>query len=178
VVKNATLFGTIKQRTDLAETVLFFGNYDLGISLILNFQLPVSAVLGSVVQNLVKSNHWKRIEEFIQRGKNLLVDTEDWDTFTISCIKTFLEMGNPTLANKLVDYIKSDSNKIDAMILCGKLKTAYLIAVKLGRRDKVVKIREEAAAKNNVTELRMCDKYLSLSTSTPDLLLKSRESGQ
>ncbi len=90
---------------DLAEWVLFFGNFDLGIGLILNFHLPTTSVLSATVLNLVKANHWKRVEELVQRVKKILVDTEDWDNFATSCIKTFMEMGNSTLAGKMVDCI-------------------------------------------------------------------------
>jgi len=48
--------------------------------------------------------------------------------------------------------------------LCEKLKTAYLLAVRTGQRDMVFKIRDEAKKKNFVTEVRLCEKYLDLST--------------
>jgi hypothetical protein len=49
--------------------------------------------------------------------------------------------------------------------LCGKLKAAYLLAVKTGQREKVEKIKDEAQVKNMPTEFRLCEKYLALSAS-------------
>lgn len=66
------------------------------------------------------------------------------------------------MANKLVEHIKLDENKVDGYINCGMLKSAYLAAVRTGQREKIVQIRDEALAKNMMTEFRLCEGYLSL----------------
>lgn len=58
--------------------------------------------------------------------------------------------------------IHKEEYKIDCFILCGKLKSAYLLAVKLGQRHQIEKIRDEAKLKNCATEYQLCEKYLSL----------------
>jgi hypothetical protein len=67
------------------------------------------------------------------------------------------------LATKLVELIKAEESKADAYIHCGMLKSAYLAAVRMGQREKIIQIRDEALAKNMMTEFRLCEGFLSLS---------------
>jgi hypothetical protein len=103
--RSATLFGSLKQRSDLAEIVLVHGNHDLGLGLVLNFQLPVTPILTKVVSTLVQRNQSKKVEEFIKRGRALLTTDIDWDSFIVSCIKTFVDAGQGSTASKLIECI-------------------------------------------------------------------------
>ena len=85
---------------------------------------------------------------------------DDWDNFVISCIKLFIEISEIKMAEGFIGFILKDEHKIDCLMWCGKLKTAYLLAVKTNQRDKIIKIRDEAKLKNYPTEYRLCMQYL------------------
>jgi len=155
-----TVFGSIKQRCELTERVLELGNYDLGVLIILNFDLPVGQILTNVVNILVKNTELSQVKNLLRRGKDLLRKDDDWDNFVIVCVKTFVEIGESKMAEGFISFILRDEKKIDCLMWCGKLKTAYLLAVKTSQRDKVIKIRDEAKLKNFPTEYRLCVQYL------------------
>lgn len=92
-----------------------------------------------------------------------MYDDNSWDQFIQGCIKRYVAADQAKVGGKLVPFIIKDENRIDSLILCTKLKTAYLLAVKLNQRDKVALIRDEAKSKNFMTEYRLCVQYLSLS---------------
>jgi len=150
----------MKHRCELTERILELGNYDLGVLIILNFDLPVSQILTNVVNILVKNTELSQVKNLLRRGKDLLPKDDDWDNFVISCIKIFVEIGESKMAEGFISFILKDERKIDCLMWCGKLKTAYLLAVKLQQRDKVIKIRDEAKLKNCLTEYKLCVQYL------------------
>ena len=164
---------------DLAEFVLTKGNYDLGISLVTSFQLPVVKVMSRVVSGMIYATQYKEAEELITRSYSLVQQDEDWDQFLLACIRIFSDNGISTIENppthipegqsniafKLAEssLIRAEPNRIEAMIACGKLKSAYLLAVKANDRSKVKRILEEADLKGFTTEKRLCEKWLALS---------------
>lgn len=81
-LKAHTLFGPLKQRSgnvyqsivtecllDLAEFLLTCGNNDLGIGVVLNFQLSVIPILTNVFDILFKKGQHKEIIQLLQRSK-------------------------------------------------------------------------------------------------------------
>jgi len=157
----------VKQRSEISEMVLACGNYDLGIGIILNFQLPVIPVLSNVVNLLAQKNQFRQVKHLVQRAKDLLLPEDAaWDQFVHSCVKKLVALSQAKAAEKLIPFITKDENRIDSLILCGKLKTAYLLAVKTNQRDKVALIRDEAKNKNFMTEYRLCVQYLALADDT------------
>src|SRR5690348_9263079 len=92
--------------------------------------------------------------------KSLLHDDAEWDNFVSITIKTFVEIGESKMAETFISFMIKDENKIDCLMWCGKLKSAYLLAVKTAQKDKIMKIRDEAKLKNFMTEYRLCVQYL------------------
>jgi hypothetical protein len=80
-------------------------------------------------------------------------------------VQSFVELQHLKRAEKFIAFIHKDEHKIDPFIHCGKLRTAYLLAVRTGQRDKVLKIRDESKSRNMMTEYGLCEKYLNLSNS-------------
>lgn len=56
--------------------------------------------------------------------------------------------------------IKSDNKRIDVYSSVGKLRAAYLIAVRLGKDDKVRAIRDDAQRSGQTAVYDMCKKWL------------------
>jgi zinc finger FYVE domain-containing protein 26 len=108
-------------------------NYDLGSGVIVNFQLPAHAIFSNTVNNLLRSNQLKKVKPLLQRGKDIIRDSNQWDKLILNCVKIFSELNHLKRAEKFIDFIQSEEGKVDAYILCGRLKSAYLLAVKLSQ---------------------------------------------
>jgi zinc finger FYVE domain-containing protein 26 len=65
----------------------------------------------------------------------------------------------------LIQLIKDDENKINAYILNGRLKSAYLIAIKIDRADIVKHIANVAERMNQNLIKDICNKWLEKKTS-------------
>ena len=75
-------------------------------------------------------------------------------------MQQLLEKKQLNQATNIVQYITDDIGKIDGYIMCGKLKTAYVLAIRIGVRIKVEQIRDVAKAKGLTSEYNLCQRYL------------------
>jgi hypothetical protein len=91
-IKTASLFGSPKQRMDIAEFILQNANFDLGVTLILTFELPPVQVLSGAIAVLSKKNI-ESVEELVNRAASLMSTPKEWDRFVTSCIKFLTEAG-------------------------------------------------------------------------------------
>lgn len=60
----------------------------------------------------------------------------------------------------LIQMIKNDDTRINVYIAVGKLRAAYLIAIRLGREDKVRLIRDDAQKSGQTAVYDICKKWL------------------
>ena len=100
-IKTASLFGSPKQRMDITEFVLQNANFDLGVTLILTFDLPPAQVLSGAIAVLAKKNI-ESVEGLVNRAATLMSTAKEWDKFLVSCIKFLSEAGKFTLSKELV----------------------------------------------------------------------------
>ena len=56
--------------------------------------------------------------------------------------------------------LHTEKSRISGFILCGKLKAAYLIAVRERNTGEIMRIRDAAAKLEQKMVLDLCDKYL------------------
>jgi zinc finger FYVE domain-containing protein 26 len=68
---------------------------------------------------------------------------------------------DPITAEKFISSLRGDEAKVMAFITCGKLKSAYLVAVKLNNISLIKTIRDEARKKGAKRELELCEKFLA-----------------
>lgn len=68
---------------------------------------------------------------------------------------------NVVTAESMIKLLHSDVHKIDSYMLIGKLKQAYLMAVKLNRVDDVLRIRAAAQESGQDAIQRICDMWLN-----------------
>ena len=69
---------------------------------------------------------------------------------------------NPKMAEKYASRLVDSDAKVRAYIYCGKLKAAYLLAVKLKNIELVQEILEEARVTDQATVVQLCIRYLEL----------------
>lgn len=92
-----------------------------------------------------------------------MTDNEEWDKLIQFCVGVLATADQMKKAEKMMTLILREVNRIEPLIVCNKLKTAYILAVRLGERTKVERIRDEAKKRNFMTEFRLCEQYLALS---------------
>jgi len=91
--------------------------------------------------------------------------SKEWNEFVLIGIRGLIETKKFKLAEKWSSWITLEEYSIDALVAFGKLKSAYLKAVKLELLEKLVEIRDVALSRNCMTEYRLCEQYLSLVSS-------------
>ena len=72
---------------------------------------------------------------------------------------------DPNTAENFATNIKSEESKAMALLLCGKLKSAYLSAIKTSNLNTVLAIRDEAKKRGAKRELELCEKFIASKTS-------------
>lgn len=72
---------------------------------------------------------------------------------------------DPNTAEKFATNIKSEESKALALLLCGKLKSAYLSAIKTNNLNAVLAIRDEAKKRGAKRELELCEKFIASKSS-------------
>ncbi|RWS20054.1 zinc finger FYVE domain-containing protein 26-like protein [Leptotrombidium deliense] len=75
-----------------------------------------------------------------------------------ACIRSYVH--DTTHMEPLIKLLTSDINKIDAYILCNKLKSAYLLAVRLERVGDVKRIHSLAVRSNQEKIRQICEAFL------------------
>lgn len=101
-----------------------------------------------------------KVNSLLQSIQGIVSDTE-WDEIILNIISVCSNTLNErTLAESYVPKIRTGTNEIQALIICRKLRVAYVKAVKLGAKNYVRLIRDEARRLGMQTEVDICEKYL------------------
>ena len=92
--------------------------------------------------------------------------TSDSSNIYLSQQQQQQQMQNSKDIEDLIQLIKDDENKINAYILNGRLKSAYLIAIKIDRADIVKHIANVAERMNQNLIKDICNKWLEKKTTS------------
>jgi len=152
----------------LAELILVLHNFDLAFQILQEFRLPLPQIYLNAAQKIVRKSQIK-LNEFLRYIKGTVSD-EELDQVTLTCIEVLaVELHEPKTAEKYVPKLSSDNTKVKALIICQKLKAAYLCAVQSGNTNLIECIKREAQNLGDKTVLDLCSKYLLLSQETSNL---------
>jgi zinc finger FYVE domain-containing protein 26 len=101
-----------------------------------------------------------KVLEMLRAIKGTVTD-EEWDKVVLCAVSVFVrELNDVKLGEKFVSRLAREDSRVDAYVLCGKLKSAYITAVKENLVDKVKMVREEARKDGQQTVVELCDKFL------------------
>jgi zinc finger FYVE domain-containing protein 26 len=161
--KNS-LFGTTQAKSIIAERMLVEHNFDLGFKIVQEFHLPMARIYNNALLKLAQSKQTKFVNELLKSIKPFLNDDE-WDPILSAIVQVYAEQNqDPNTAEKFATSIKSEESKAQALLVCGKLKSAYLSAIKTGNVDIVKDIRDEAKKRGAKRELELCEKFIASKT--------------
>ncbi|XP_064421077.1 zinc finger FYVE domain-containing protein 26 isoform X2 [Latimeria chalumnae] len=144
----ATLFGNNHMKMEVACKVMLGGKnieegFGIAFRVIQDFQLEAAAVYNKAVKYLVKQRQYKEIKQLLKCVfESGAAAKNDCDNIILSCIEV-ADKG-PSEAKELDNLIleiKNVDSKIKAYLICSKLRSAYLMAVKQepGRAVQLVK---------------------------------------
>ncbi|XP_019625924.1 PREDICTED: zinc finger FYVE domain-containing protein 26-like [Branchiostoma belcheri] len=162
-----SLFGNNKVKSEVACMVLLAGThiqdgFGLAFRIIQDFHLNATLVYIQAGRTLAKQKQYKEISQLLQCVEESgLSDEQSWDEIIGACLLVVADdPGQSKEAESLIKRIRSDANKINAYILCGKLKSAYLIAVRGERVDDIRRIAGTAERHGQSAVKSICDKWL------------------
>jgi len=158
---NLSVFGNAIQRSALAEQVIVLHNFDLAFQIIQEYRLPIKQIYINAVAKIVQKKQLNKVNDLLRSIQGTITEDE-WDEVVLACITSLAnDVNEPKTAEKWITKLTNNSNKVIAHIACGKLKAAYLLAVKCNLRSSIELIREEAKKTESLSIVDLCDRYLS-----------------
>jgi len=163
-----TLFGNGHVRGEVVVQVLLAGTtiqdgFSLASRIIQDYNLPAARVYVDAGRSLARQYKYSHIEELLRcSGETGQVTEKCHDEIILACVSIVAADQSQTKhLEGLIKLLKNDINKISAFLMCGKLKSAYLIAVKGDRVDAIREIAELAEKTGQSKMVEICSKYLS-----------------
>ncbi|XP_075904789.1 zinc finger FYVE domain-containing protein 26 isoform X2 [Nelusetta ayraudi] len=166
-----TLFGGSPMKVEIACRVMLGGKnieegFGVAYRVIQDFQLEAQAVYVRAGHRLVKQRQYGAVRQLLKCvGESGTATRHDCDSLVLSCVSAADKI--PADAKELEGLVletKSTETKIKAYLLCGKLRPAYLQAVKLdpGRAGPLVQevLRAAEEAQDSVMQ-NICRQWLS-----------------
>ncbi|BFZ12118.1 hypothetical protein BsWGS_15157 [Bradybaena similaris] len=164
----STLFGPGSARTELVSMVVLSGSnfsagFDLGVRIVRECRLNPSLIFTHCSRELAKQGRFSDISSLIQSLlREGLVDDDGIDEIVGASLLVIADSHSQAQdeSDALIQLLRNDSNKINAYILCGKLRSAYLLAVKRDRVDDVQRIAGAAQRLGQSAVKNICKKWL------------------
>ncbi|KAK0146992.1 Zinc finger FYVE domain-containing protein 26 [Merluccius polli] len=166
-----TLFGGSHMKAEVACKVMLGGkNIEEGFGIVYriiqDFQMDAQAVYVRAGQRLVRQRQYAAVRQLLKCvGESGTATKSDSDAIVLGCVSAAEK--TPADAKELEGLIlesKSTENKIKAFLLCGKLRPAYLLAVKLdlGRAGPLVQeVLQAAEGASDSVMHNICRQWLS-----------------
>ncbi|XP_068933883.1 zinc finger FYVE domain-containing protein 26 isoform X2 [Petaurus breviceps papuanus] len=163
-----TLFGNNNMKMDVACKVMLGGKnvedgFGIAFRVLQDFKLDAPATYCKVAQQLVKLEKYSEIRQLLKCVNESGVATKsDGDTILLSCLEKFQSIPSQEL-DGLIQAIHSDDNKVLAYLMCSKLRSAYLIAVKQEHSratDLVQQVHQAAQSSRDEVVQDICAQWL------------------
>ncbi|GFU59897.1 zinc finger FYVE domain-containing protein 26 [Nephila pilipes] len=170
-----TLFGNAQTRNEVVSMILINAvnvdeGFELAIKLLKTYNLNATVILCKVGQDLVKTKQKHQIPHYLTCVKCLFFKMVKVDDVILECVSALHTQARDV--EEIIKMLTSDSNKINAYLMCGKLKSAYLLAIKLNSALDVRRIMIAAEQCGQESIQSICKKWLE----TKSLKLKPKES--
>ncbi|XP_077537379.1 zinc finger FYVE-type containing 26 spastizin [Haemaphysalis longicornis] len=162
-----TLFSENTAKTDLACLVLVNGRnveegFGLAFRIIQENHVNGSLVFERAAQTLVSAKAVAQVERLVGCIQSCgYPDRYDTDAVVLVAIQELMRSEDEKKdLDLLVRCLKKDVNKVEAYMLAGRLKTAYLLAVRQNRTEHVKRIMALAEAAGQESVRAICEKRL------------------
>ncbi|XP_033371154.1 zinc finger FYVE domain-containing protein 26 isoform X6 [Parus major] len=165
-----TLFGNNNMKMDVACKVILEGKnieegFGIAFRVLQDFQLEATEVYSKVAKQLVKQQKYSEIQQLLKCvNESGVAAKNDGDNIILNCLNEFKNIPAEDLDN-LIQDMDSDENKIQAYMMCNKLRSAYLVSV---RQEKaravqlVQRVRQLAESSGDDVVKAICAQWLSV----------------
>ncbi|XP_064000026.1 zinc finger FYVE domain-containing protein 26 isoform X3 [Pogoniulus pusillus] len=165
-----TLFGNNNMKMDVACKVMLEGKnieegFGIAFRVLQDFQLEATEVYSKVAKQLVKQQKYSEIRQLLKCvSESGVAAKNDGDNIILNCLHEFKNIPAEDLDN-LIQDMDSDENKIQAYVMCSKLRSAYLVSV---RQEKsravqlVQHVRQLAESSGDDVVKAICAQWLSV----------------
>ncbi|OXB72307.1 UNVERIFIED_CONTAM: hypothetical protein H355_014227 [Colinus virginianus] len=104
--------------------------FGIAFRVLQDFQLEATEVYSKVAKQLVKQQKYSEIRQLLKCvSESGVAAKNDGDTIILNCLSEFKNIPAEDLDN-LIQDMDSDENKIQAYLMCNKLRSAYLVSVR------------------------------------------------
>uniref|UniRef100_H0VHK1 Zinc finger FYVE domain-containing protein 26 n=1 Tax=Cavia porcellus TaxID=10141 RepID=H0VHK1_CAVPO len=130
-----TLFGNNHMKMDVACKVMLGGKnvedgFGIAFRVLQDFQLDAAITYCRAARQLVEKEKYSEIRQLLKCvSESGMAAKSDGDTILLNCLDAFKRIP-PQELEGLIQAIHNDDNKVQAYLICCKLRSAYLIAVK------------------------------------------------
>nr|XP_011724733.1 zinc finger FYVE domain-containing protein 26 isoform X4 [Macaca nemestrina] len=130
-----TLFGNNHMKMDVACKVMLGGKnvedgFGIAFRVLQDFQLDAAMTYCRAARQLVEKEKYSEIRQLLKCvSESGVAAKSDGDTILLNCLEAFKRIP-PQELEGLIQAIHNDDNKVRAYLICCKLRSAYLIAVK------------------------------------------------
>lgn len=130
-----TLFGNNHMKMDVACKVMLGGKnvedgFGIAFRVLQDFQLDAAMTYCRAARQLVEKEKYSEIRQLLKCvSESGMAAKSDGDTILLNCLEAFKRIP-PQELEGLIQAIHNDDNKVRAYLICCKLRSAYLIAVK------------------------------------------------
>ncbi|XP_054713463.1 zinc finger FYVE domain-containing protein 26-like [Uloborus diversus] len=162
--KSKVVIMVILKALDLDE------RFELAVKIIKIFHLDALSVLCNTVKELILQDKKIQIPHFLTCVKCFFSEIVKVDEVILECVPSLSDQGKEV--EDIIKMLNSDTNKINAYLMCGKLKSAYLLAIKMNSALDVRRIMVAAEQSGQDSIQRFCRKWLE----TNSQKLKPKES--
>uniref|UniRef100_A0A8C3XPM5 Zinc finger FYVE domain-containing protein 26 n=1 Tax=Chelydra serpentina TaxID=8475 RepID=A0A8C3XPM5_CHESE len=165
-----TLFGNNHMKMDVAGKVMLEGKnieegFGIAFRVLQDFQLEAVAVYSKVAKALVKQQNYSEIRQLLKCvNESGVAAKNDGDIIILNCLDEFKDIPSEDLDN-LIQDMDSDENKIQAYLMCNKLRSAYLVSVRQENTRAVQLVQHvRQLAENNGEDVvqAICAQWLSV----------------
>ncbi|XP_015911906.2 zinc finger FYVE domain-containing protein 26 isoform X1 [Parasteatoda tepidariorum] len=168
------LFGNSQMKSEVATMILINAvniddGFELAAKIIQIFNLNATAILCKAGREIVRTKQKQQVPHYLASVKCLFSKLTKVDDIILECVSTVHKQGGDV--EDIIKMLMSDSNKINAYLMCGKLKSAYLLALKLNSALDIRRIMVAAEQCGQDSIQRICRKWLD----TNSLKLKPKE---
>ncbi|XP_052767439.1 zinc finger FYVE domain-containing protein 26-like isoform X2 [Mya arenaria] len=165
--KIPTLFGSPQMRNDLAIMILLCGesmetSFPLAHRIIKEYKLGAVGIFTHIAREMAKAGNYDSMRGLLGCIMKTEYCTDDViDEILGACLLVVADLPSEAKeAENIIKMLRKEENKINAYILCGKLRSAYLMAVKEGRTDDVKRILRAAKSMGQTAVVTICNKWL------------------
>ncbi|XP_061853830.1 zinc finger FYVE domain-containing protein 26 isoform X3 [Colius striatus] len=164
-----TLFGNNNMKMDVACKVMLEGKnieegFGIAFRVLQDFQLEATEVYSRVAKQLVKLQKYSEIRRLLKCvNESGVAAKNDGDNIILNCLNEFKNIPAEDLDN-LIQDMDSDENKVQAYVLCSKLRSAYLVSVRQerGRALQLVQhVRQLADSAGDHVVKAICAQWLA-----------------